>query len=88
MLVMMVGRVGSEVRGCVPCSVVVWCSPAEIMSTSSWATGSWYSSSIGSIVRDVEGTGVLSVVAIPVVVVCLLSGCHRSVGAQYPRPNV
>ena len=35
MLVKMVGSAGSKVKGFVPCNVAVWCSPAEIMSTSS-----------------------------------------------------
>ena len=76
-LVMMLGLIGSVFRGFVPCSVVVWCNPAEIMSTSCCAAGSWYSSSIGSTTRDVEGTGVLSGSA-----VFLLSGCRGSVVAQ------
>ena len=76
-LVMMTGLMGSVFRGFVPCNVVVWCSPAEMMSTSSRAAGSWYSFSIGSTTRDVEGTGVLSVTA-----VFLLFGCRGSVAAQ------
>ena len=76
-LVMMTGLMGSVFRGFVPCNVVVWCSPAEMMSTSSCAAGSWYSSLIGFTNRDVEGTGVLSVS-----VVFLLSGCRGSVVAQ------
>ena len=76
-LVMMMGLMGSVFRGFVPCNVVVWCSPAEMMFTSSHAAGSWYSSSIGSSTHDVEGTGVFSVTA-----VSLLSGCRESVVAQ------